>query len=58
MKLLIADDHTLFRDALVQYLERAEPGAQITLAKDLPEAMEKLIDIGHQDLVVLVFQLA
>lgn len=53
MKLLIADDHTLFRDALVQYLERAEPGAQITLAKDLPEAMEKLIDIGHQDLVVL-----
>ena len=37
MKLLIADDHTLFRDTLVQYIERAYPGAKVALAKDFHE---------------------
>jgi DNA-binding NarL/FixJ family response regulator len=53
MKLLIADDHTLFRDALVQYIERAEPSAQVKLAKDLPEAVEILAQDPDQDLVLL-----
>lgn len=53
MKLLIADDHTLFRDALVQYIERAVPTAQITLAKDLHEAVDRLNDGEMHDLVVL-----
>ena len=35
MKLLVADDHTLFRDALLQYIERAEPDAETLLANDL-----------------------
>lgn len=43
MKILLADDHTLFRDALVQYLERAEPDMRITLAKDYNEA-EKILE--------------
>jgi len=42
MKLLIADDHTLFRDALVQYIERAEPEADIVLAKDLDGVFDYL----------------
>ncbi len=53
MKLLLADDHTLFRDALVQYIVRAEPGAQISLAKDLPEALARLEGGEEPDLVLL-----
>lgn len=53
MKLLIADDHTLFREALVQYIERARPNAQVTLAKDLHEAIEELKAGAKQDLVIL-----
>lgn len=53
MKLLIADDHTLFRDALVQYIERAEPAAEITVAKDFREAYAALKDNRDQDLVLL-----
>ena len=40
MRLLLADDHTLFRDALVQYIERAEPDAYTILARDLHEVMD------------------
>lgn len=35
MKLLVADDHTLFRDALLQYIKRAEPDAETILSNDL-----------------------
>lgn len=53
MKLLIADDHTLFRDALVQYIERAEPDADVTTTKDFDKAFEILKE-GHVfDLVIL-----
>ncbi len=53
MKLLIADDHTLFRDALVQYIERADPSSSVTLAKDFPQAMDILEQNPYQDLVIL-----
>ena len=53
MRLLLADDHTLFRDALAQYIERAEPTADITIARDLNEALEKLRAKPYQDLVLL-----
>ena len=53
MKLLIADDHTLFRDALVQYIERADPMSAVTLAKDLYQALDILEQNCHQDLVIL-----
>ncbi len=53
MKLLIADDHTLFRDALVQYIERSDPNSTVALAKDLHEAMNILQSDPHQDLVIL-----
>lgn len=53
MKLLIADDHTLFRDALVNYIERADPACSVTTAKDLYEAMDALETNEHYDLVLL-----
>lgn len=53
MKLLIADDHTLFRDALVQYIERSDPMSSVTLAKDLHQALDILEQNQHQDLVIL-----
>ena len=57
MKLLIADDHTLFRDALVQYIERAEPGSDIVLCKDLYEAKDTLINDQSFDLILLDFKM-
>lgn len=57
MKLLLADDHTLFRDALVQYISGAEPDAEIEVAKDLPKA-KNILDGGYKpDLVLLDLQM-
>lgn len=53
MKLLLADDHTLFRDALVQYIERAEPLAKVTLARDFPEVLQAMEITPEQDLILL-----
>lgn len=53
MKLLIADDHTLFRDALVQYIERSGTVAKIALAKDFYESMEILKKDSAYNLVIL-----
>lgn len=53
MKLLIADDHTLFRDALIQYIERSDPNADVALAKDFHGALDRLQQDSYQDLVVL-----
>lgn len=53
MKLLVADDHTLFRDALVQYIERSDPMSSVTLAKDFFQAIEILEQNPTQDLVIL-----
>lgn len=53
MKLLIADDHTLFRDALVQYIERSDPTSKVVLAKDFYEALGIIKQDSNQDLVIL-----
>lgn len=53
MKLLLADDHTLFRDALVQYIERAEPDALVTVADSFTAAMEVMQKNPDQDLILL-----
>lgn len=37
MHLLIADDHTMFRDAMSQYLARSHPDADVTTTKNLDE---------------------
>lgn len=38
MKILIADDHTLFRDTLTMYLKRMNKGYEVELAEDLNHA--------------------
>lgn len=54
MKLVLADDHTLFRDALAQYLERAEPECNIFKARDLYEVFNYLQETNDRpDLILL-----
>lgn len=53
MKLLLADDHTLFRDAVVQYIIRAEPAAEVLVAKDVHGAIELLEARNDIQLVLL-----
>ncbi|HNQ91946.1 MAG TPA: response regulator transcription factor [Alphaproteobacteria bacterium] len=54
MHLLIADDHTLFRDAMSQYLTRSNPDANITTVKNLDEALSYMGNgNGTPDLVLL-----
>ncbi|MFP4313939.1 MAG: response regulator [Alphaproteobacteria bacterium] len=53
MKILLVDDHTLFRDALVQYINRANPKAQVLLAKDFDEGYSTLQNNMPVDLVLL-----
>jgi len=53
MHLLIADDHTLFRDAMVEFIRRDDPTARVTVAKSHTEAMELLTDLSDVDLVLL-----
>ena len=54
MKILLADDHTLFRDALVQYIKRANPDYELTVCKDFHEAYENVdAKSGTYDLVIL-----
>jgi len=57
MKILFADDHTLFRDALVEYIERAEPSASVAIARDMHEAMEKLEQGDTFDIILLDFRM-
>lgn len=53
MKLLIADDHTLFRDALVQYIKRGHEGCEVVVTKDFHDAYEHVQNDQTFDLVIL-----
>jgi len=53
MKLLIADDHTLFRDSLVQYIERSDPLSSVSLAKDFYQVIDILEQNPYYNLVIL-----
>lgn len=53
MRLLIADDHTLFRDALATFIQRSEPNAEIITAKDLFEVLNTLAIRKDIDLIML-----
>lgn len=52
-KVLIADDHPLFRTALVQTLAGCLPDADILQARDLPETFARLAEQDEIDLVLL-----
>jgi len=53
LRVLIADDHPLFRGALVQALSGALNQAELLQARDLAETIEKLQAIDDIDLVLL-----
>ena len=59
MHILIADDHTLFRDALVHYIQRAEPEWEISVAKDVYEVEEMLAhaQASMSDLIMLDYKM-
>lgn len=57
MRILLADDHTLFRDALVQYTQRSEPDITMNPAKDFDEAFKILQEDSTFDLVILDFKM-
>lgn len=53
MKILIADDHALFCDVLVQYLHRSSPEIIIKTVSDFSAAKQELKKNTHYDLVLL-----
>jgi DNA-binding NarL/FixJ family response regulator len=53
MKLLIADDHALFIDALSHYIRKAEPGAEIVTGRDAEEALQLVEKHKDIDLTLL-----
>lgn len=57
MKLLIADDHTLFRDTLKSYVERRNKDAVIAGARDIDGVMDVLKADPAQDLIFLDFKM-
>lgn len=54
--ILIADDHALFRDALLTYINRAEPGASVTAVQDLYQAQDQL-SMSQYDIAILDWQM-
>lgn len=57
MKILIADDHTLFRDALTLYINQIEPRYAITVARDIKEVVDILEADHAYDLVLLDYRM-
>lgn len=56
MKILIADDHDLLRDALASYL-KADGDFDVSLAPDLEAALAMIADAGPFDIVLLDFSM-
>ncbi len=57
MKILLADDHNLFREALAMFLERDFPGVTIQTAADMRHVMVMMADEPPFDLVLLDFRM-
>ncbi|MCB9965776.1 MAG: response regulator transcription factor [Rhodospirillales bacterium] len=57
MKLLVADDHTLFRDALLQYIQRADPQAEVLLANDVQGTFSYLEADEYPDVILLDYKM-
>lgn len=53
MKVLLADDHDLVRDAIGALLRMDEPDLDLTTAKDLPEALSAVRGVSDYDAVIL-----
>ncbi len=55
MKIILADDHTLFRDGFILLLKQLEAGAEVIAAASLDEAME--LARAHPDVDLLLLDL-
>lgn len=56
MKILLADDHDLVREAIAAFLE-AEGVEAVNIAANLPEALAKIRGMGPYDLVLLDYHM-
>jgi DNA-binding NarL/FixJ family response regulator len=57
MKLLLADDHSLFRDALAQYIKTSEPNTEILIAKNVNETLDLIENSPDLDLIVVDYKM-
>jgi two-component system, NarL family, nitrate/nitrite response regulator NarL len=57
IKILLADDHALFRDALVLYIERAFDNAELILKEDFSQARKALAVDSSYNLILLDYQM-
>lgn len=58
MRLLIADDHALFRDAMTQYVERSNPGSSVASVPNLDDVFKTLeTATEYPELVLLDFNM-
>jgi len=57
MRILLADDHDLVRDALKSYLERDDDGVEVLPANSVPAALAILAEAGRIDIVILDFRM-
>ena len=57
MKILIADDHTLFRDTLALYINQIEPSYVLNAARDVREVIEVLEADPAYDLLLLDYRM-
>lgn len=53
MKVLLADDHPLFREGVKPVLHRLEPDLQLIEAVDYPTAFAAMHDVGEVDLALI-----
>lgn len=56
MRILLADDHDMVRETISAYLQ-SQGGADVTLATDLPAALDQISGAGPFDLVLLDFNM-
>src|SRR5262249_15571707 len=57
MKLLLADDHHLVREAIATYLTRAAPDISCVEAADFQQVRERLADSADFDLIILDYRM-
>lgn len=53
MKILLSDDHPLFREGVKPVLEKLDPDVEIIEAADFPSAFESMRQAGEVDLVLM-----
>ncbi|MGZ9109292.1 MAG: response regulator [Micavibrio sp.] len=53
MKIILADDHALFRDAITHYIQSAEPEAKMILTRDFNGVLTALAEDKRVDLILL-----